>query len=61
MADDIKVVTQTIEFLRLAAIELRRLAALVPGVGDALGHMADQCDSQANDLAEHFGTAPLRK
>ena len=58
MADDIEVVNQTIGFLRMAAIELRRLAAIDPGIGDALRHTADQCGREADELAKHFGTSP---
>ena len=48
------VVQRTVAFLRLAAIELRRLADLTPPTADDLRHTADQCDREANDLAEHF-------
>jgi len=58
MIDDTKIVHQTIGFLRMAAIELRRLAGLEPNIADVLCHTADQCDSQADDLAAHFGAPP---
>ena len=53
-ADDVTVVQRTVAFLRLAAIELRHLADLTPLTADDLRHTADQCDREANELAEHF-------
>jgi hypothetical protein len=58
MTDDIKIVHQTIGFLRMAGVELRRLADLEPNIAGMLRHTADQCDSQANDLATHFDAPP---
>ena len=58
MSDDIKIVHQTIGFLRMAAAELRRLADREPKTASTLRHTADQCDSQADDLARHFGAPP---
>jgi len=54
MPDDIEVVTRTVGFLRVAAVELRRIADLEPSSSDALLHTADQCDREADELAEHF-------
>jgi hypothetical protein len=54
MADNIEIVNQTIGFLRLAAIELRRLAGLELDIGDALRYTANQCDREADELAENF-------
>ena len=58
MADDIKVVHQAIGFLRMTAHELRRLAVLETEIAVGLRHTADQCDSQADDLAKQFGAPP---
>ena len=43
-------VQHTITFLRMTAIELRRLADGDPEIAVALGHMADQLDTEAGDL-----------
>ena len=40
----------TLRFLRVAATELRRLAARVPEIADELQAMARQLDSEADDL-----------
>ncbi len=48
----------TIGFLRMAAIELRRIADLEPTAALALRHTADQCDREADELAKHFGVPP---
>ena len=41
----------TAVFLRMAAIQMRRIAASKePGVAQQLRHMADQCEAQANEL-----------
>ena len=41
----------TIFFLRMAAIELRRLAERLPDVADELLAIAQQLDAEADDLA----------
>ena len=41
----------TIFFLRMAAIELRRLAERLPDVADELLSIAQQLDAEADDLA----------
>jgi hypothetical protein len=51
-------VHQTIAFLRLTSIELRRIARLESRVADAFLHTANQCDREADDLAEHFAAPP---
>jgi hypothetical protein len=38
----------------MSAIELRRIAERAPEVGDELRHMADQFDTDAEDLATRF-------
>ena len=57
MADDTRV-HGTIGFLRMAAIELRRIADLEPTAALAIRHTADQCDREADELAEHFSAPP---
>jgi hypothetical protein len=43
----------TIFFLRMAAIELRRLAERFPEIADELLTIARQLDAEADDLASH--------
>jgi hypothetical protein len=43
----------TIFFLRMAAIELRRLADRFPEAADELLSIAQQLDAEADDLASH--------
>ena len=43
----------TIFFLRMAAIELCRLADRLPDVADELLPLARQLDAEADDLASH--------
>lgn len=47
-------INHEIAFLRMAAIELRRIAERAHEVGDDLRHMADQFDADAEDLAKRF-------
>lgn len=44
-----------IAFLRMAAIQLRRIAERAPEVDDELRHMANQFEVDADDLAKRFG------
>ncbi|MGE5269408.1 MAG: hypothetical protein ACM3JG_07010 [Thiohalocapsa sp.] len=46
----LQAVDNTIKFLRMAAIELRRLATRAPDVGDELRHIAEQLDRDADEL-----------
>ena len=46
----IRAVDNTTKFLRMAAIELRRIAERAPDVAAELHHIADQLDADANDL-----------
>ena len=41
---------QTIQFLRMAAAELRRLARRAPEIAAELRREAEQLDAEANDL-----------
>lgn len=43
----------TIMFLRMAAIELRKLAESAPEIRDQLLNMAEQLEAEADDLARH--------
>ncbi len=58
MADDTEIVTNAVAFLRLAAVELRRIADLDPVAAGDLRHTADQCRREADTMAEHFGLPP---
>jgi hypothetical protein len=46
----LQAVGNTVRFLRMSAIELRRLAERAPDVAAELHHIADQLDADANDL-----------
>lgn len=46
----LRAVDNTIRFLRMSAIELRRLAERAPDIAAELQHIADQLDADANDL-----------
>ena len=46
----LRAVDNTIRFLRMAAIELRRIAERAPDIAPELHHIADQLDADANDL-----------
>jgi hypothetical protein len=50
-------VDNTIRFLRMAAIELRRIAERAPDIADELHHLADQLDADANDLEHAAGSS----
>jgi hypothetical protein len=49
-------VDNTIRFLRLAAIELRRLAERAPDISAELHHVADQLEADAADLDRAAGS-----
>jgi hypothetical protein len=46
----LRAVDNTVRFLRMSAIELRRLAERAPDIAAELRHVADQLDADANDL-----------
>jgi hypothetical protein len=48
----LRAVDNTIRFLRMSAIELRRLAERAPDVAAELLHIADQLDTDADDLEQ---------
>jgi hypothetical protein len=64
MADDdlvVKGIRESIVFLRMAAIQLRQIAARSePDIAQQLRHMADQSDAEANDYTKRFGIDPLQ-
>jgi hypothetical protein len=51
MADLSRAVRLTIPFLRMAAIEVRRIADGAPEVAERLRIVADQLDAEADDLS----------
>jgi hypothetical protein len=51
----LRAVDNTIRFLRLAAIELRRLAERAPDISAELHHVADQLEADAADLERAAG------
>jgi len=51
----LRAVDNTIRFLRLAAIELRRLAERAPDISSELHHVADQLETDAADLERAAG------
>ncbi|HKS90181.1 MAG TPA: hypothetical protein VJR70_12130 [Stellaceae bacterium] len=53
----LRAVDSTIKFLRMSAIELRRLAERAPEIADELRHMAAQLDADADDLERAAGSA----
>ena len=52
-----RAVNNTISFLRMAAIELRRIAERAPDIAVELHHVADQLDAEADDLQEAAGSS----
>lgn len=48
----LKAADNTIRFMRMAAIELRRIADRAPDICDELRHIADQLDGDARDLEQ---------
>ena len=46
----LRAVDNTIKFLRMAAIELRRIAERATDIADELRYLADQLDADAADL-----------
>jgi hypothetical protein len=53
----LRAVDNTIRFLRMAAIELRRIAERAPDIAGELHHIADQLDADADDLQKAAGTS----
>jgi hypothetical protein len=44
----------TIPFLRMVALELRRIAERAPEVADQLRFISDKLDAEANDLSRYL-------
>jgi hypothetical protein len=56
LADAIR---QTVIFLRMAAVQMRQIAASSePEVAQQLRHMGDQCEAEANEFSERFEIGP---
>ena len=53
----LRAVDNTIRFLRMAAIELRRIAERAPDISAELHHIADQLDADADDLQKAAGSS----
>ena len=53
----LRAVDNTVRFLRLAAIELRRLAERAPDISAELHHVADQLEADAAELDRTSGTS----
>ena len=51
----LRAVENTIMFLRLAGIELRRIAERAPDISAELRHIAEQLDADAADLERAAG------
>ena len=54
----LRAVDNTIKFLRMAAIELRRIAERAADVTDELRYVANQLDADANELERAAGPQP---
>ena len=51
----LRAVDNSIKFMRMAAIEMRRIAERAPDVSDELRHIADHLDADADDLERAAG------
>ena len=56
----LRAVDNTVRFLRLAAIELRRLAGRAPDISGELQHVADQLEADAAELGHAAGSSRNR-
>jgi hypothetical protein len=56
----LRAVDNTIRFLRMAAIQLRRLAEHAPDVAGELRRMAEEIEKDADDLEAQSRAAPKR-
>ena len=52
----LRAVDNTVKFMRMAAIELRRIAERAQDVAEELRHLADQLDADADDLERAAGS-----
>ena len=55
MSDALRTVRNTVMFLRMMAVHLRRMVADGQGNEQMLRHMAERCEAEATELADHFG------
>ena len=58
MDDDGEIAGHAVAFLRLRAIELRRIGDLDTGPADHLRHVSDLCVREAEILEMRFGIEP---
>ena len=56
----IRAIDNTIGFLRMTAVELRRIAERTPEVAAELRGIADKLDADADDLSVQTGGLPRR-
>ena len=52
----IRAIDNTVGFMRMTAIELRRIAERAPEVADELHRIADKLDTDADELAGRAGS-----
>jgi type II secretory pathway component PulF len=54
----LRAIDNTIGFLRMTAVELRRIAERTPEVAEELRRIADKLDADANDLTGQMAGLP---
>jgi hypothetical protein len=54
----LRAVDNTIGFLRMTAVELRRIGERAPEVAEELRRIADKLDADANDLTGYTASLP---
>lgn len=54
----IRAIDNTVGFMRMTAVELRRIAERSPEVAEELRRIADKLDADAVELAGRAGTLP---
>ena len=61
MADDQELVTilNTVTFLRMAVLEMRRMATDQPDMADRLQAILEKCEAEIEELVERFRLPPL--
>lgn len=57
----LKAVNHTVAFLRMAAIELRRIAERTPDIAGEILHIAAQLEADADELEGRSSSAPPRR
>jgi hypothetical protein len=58
--DILRAIDNTIGFLRMTAVELRRIAVRSPEVAEELRRIADKLDADADDLTGRTASLPRR-